>query len=100
MEYTDGQKALFKTTFAARRRKQRFLAVPLIAIFIVFAVFRDRKQSELFGLSAAIWGPMFLILVAGAVIFSFVNWKCPACNKYLGKNTNPIFCSKCGVELQ
>ena len=100
MEYTDGQKALFKTTFATRRRKQRLLAVPLIAIFIGFAVFRDRNQSELFGLSAAIWGPMFLLLVAGAVIFSFVNWKCPACNKYLGKNTNPIFCSKCGVELQ
>ena len=100
MEYTDMQKAQFKTTFATRRRKQRFLAVPLIALFIGFAVFRDRNQSDFFGFSAAIWGPTFLLLVVGAVIFSFVNWKCPACNKYLDKNTNLIFCSKCGVELQ
>jgi hypothetical protein len=41
MEYTDGQKAQFKTTFAARRRKQRLLAVLLIAVFMGFAVFRD-----------------------------------------------------------
>lgn len=100
MDYTDGQKAQFKITFAARRRKQRLLAVPLIALFIGFAVVRDRNQGELFGFSVAVWGPIFVLLVAGAVIFSFVNWKCPACNRYLGKSANPTFCSKCGVALR
>jgi len=40
------------------------------------------------------------VLVAAAVIFSFANWRCPACNGYLGRGINPKFCSKCGTELR
>ena len=100
MEYTEGQKVQFKSMFAARRLKQRVLTALLIGLFIGFAALGDRNQDEVLGYSAAIWAPMFFLIVAGAVIFSFINWKCPACNKYLGKNTNPRYCSKCGIELR
>jgi len=33
-------------------------------------------------------------------VFSLYNWRCPACNKYLGKQRSPKYCSKCGVALQ
>ena len=45
-------------------------------------------------------GRVDVVLVAGALIFSFRNWRCPACNRYLGKQYSPKFCSKCGVVLQ
>jgi rRNA maturation endonuclease Nob1 len=33
------------------------------------------------------------------LIFSLFNWRCPSCNKYLGKAINAKFCAKCGVQL-
>ena len=32
--------------------------------------------------------------------FSFRNWRCPACNGYLGRSMSMNFCPKCGVELR
>jgi predicted RNA-binding Zn-ribbon protein involved in translation (DUF1610 family) len=34
------------------------------------------------------------------LVFSLRNWRCPACNKYLGKGTLPHYCPNCGVELR
>lgn len=100
MPYTSEQEAEFKTQFAARRKRQIILAVPLIAAVIAMAFVSESGPQELFGISSAVWGVMFLVLVAGALIFSFRNWRCPACDRYLGKQMSPKFCSKCGVVLQ
>lgn len=101
MEYTEGQKASFKQEFAARRRRQIMLAVPLVPIVVAVAVFADdRNRGAVFGMPASVVGPVFLALVAAAVLFSFRNWRCPACSKYLGKGMSPRFCPKCGVALQ
>jgi hypothetical protein len=98
MEYTDGQKASFKQEFAARRKRQLILAVPLLAVFIGFAVLADERNGGL--VPTAVVAPAFLLLVGGAFVFSFRNWRCPACDKYLGKGISPRFCPKCGVALQ
>ena len=101
MEYTEQQKASFKQQFAVRRQRQIILAVPLIAVFVGFALLSDRQNGgDVLGIPAALVAPVFLALVAGALIFSFRNWRCPACDKYLGKGMSPRFCPKCGVALQ
>ena len=100
MPYTSEQETEFKTQFAARRKRQIILAVPLIGAIIAVALVGDTDQQELLGLPSAAWGVGFFVLVAGALIFSFRNWRCPACDRYLGKQMNPKFCSKCGVVLQ
>lgn len=101
MEYTEVQKASFKQEFAARRKRQIILAVPLVAIVIAFAVLTDeRNGGTVLGMPAAVVAPAFLVLVVGALVFSFRNWRCPACDKYLGKGIGPRFCPKCGVALQ
>jgi hypothetical protein len=101
MEYTEGQKASFKQAFAARRKRQLILAVPLVAIFIGFAVLADQRNGgAVLGMPAAVVAPGFLVLVGAAIVFSFRNWRCPACDKYLGKGISPRFCPKCGVALQ
>ena len=43
----------------------------------------------------AVWFAM----VAGLLIFSWQNWRCPACDRYLGKYPGR-FCPKCGVPLR
>jgi hypothetical protein len=44
--------------------------------------------------------PLSFVLVAGALIFSLRNWRCPACNRYLGRTFNPRYCQGCGFELR
>lgn len=101
MQYTEEQKASFKQVFAARRRRQIILVVPLVAIILGFALLADdRKGGMVLGMPVAVAGPAFVVLVGAAVVFSFWNWRCPACAKYLGKGLGPHFCPKCGVALQ
>jgi len=101
MEYTEQQKADFRQQFRVRRQRQLILAIPLIALFVVFTVLSDEMRSgTVAGLPVSAAVPAFLILVAGAVVFSFQNWRCPACGRYLGKGLNPRFCQKCGAPLQ
>ncbi|KAF0138149.1 MAG: hypothetical protein FD122_3859, partial [Stygiobacter sp.] len=41
------------------------------------------------------------VAILGAyAIFSFKNWRCPACDKYLAKQTNPSFCPNCGAKYK
>lgn len=100
MEYTEHQKASFKQEFAARRKRQIIIAVPLVAIILGFAVFADERNDTVLGIRIDVAGPALLVLVGAAVVFSFRNWRCPACDKYLGKGLGPRFCPKCGVPLQ
>lgn len=100
MPYTGEQEAEFKRQFAVRRRRQFILAVPVFAAFILVVFVRHSDQQELLGLPAATWGVAFMVLVAGALMFSLRNWRCPACDRYLGRQRNPKFCPKCGVALQ
>jgi len=101
MEYTEEQKAAFRQQFAIRRKRQIILAVPLVALIVAFAVLTDEKSgSTVLGLPIAVVGPAFLVLVLGAIVFSVRNWRCPACDRYLGKGMSPRFCPKCGVSLQ
>jgi hypothetical protein len=100
MPYTSEQEAEFKQQFAGRRKRQRALAIPMIVAVVAAAAFRNSGTPDSLGISAAVWATAFLVLVVGALIFSFRNWRCPACDRYLGRQSNPKFCSKCGVVLQ
>jgi hypothetical protein len=101
MEYTEQQKETFKQQFAERRKRQILLAVPLVAIFLAFLFLTDEKNRvALPGVPPAVVGPAIVLAVVGALVFSFRNWRCPACDKYLGKGISPRYCPKCGVALQ
>jgi hypothetical protein len=99
MEYTEPEKSEFREEFKRRRSRQIFLAVPLIAMILLFAVLRGRKV-EIPGVPVSVLGPLFLALVVAALVYSLYNWRCPACNRYLGRDLSPRFCNKCGVNLQ
>ena len=101
MEYTEEQKAAFKEEFALRRRRQIYVAVPLVALGLAFAFLVDEKAGTApLGLPAGAVGPAFFGLVLAVLVFSWRNWRCPACDRYLGKGMSPKFCPGCGAELQ
>jgi len=99
MEYTEEQKASFKRQFSAKRRKQIIVAVPLIAVIILLALAGEESEKVVLGMSTAVWVLIAALIIVAGVVFSLYNWRCPACNKYLGKAMSPKFCVKCGVAL-
>jgi hypothetical protein len=100
MEHTEEQKREFKIQFATRRRRQLIATVPFIILIILFATINESTGLALGVIPISIFYSIFFIAIIGLLIFSFKNWRCPACNKYLGKAFNPSFCSKCGVGLK
>ena len=100
MEYTDQQLAEFKTEFARRKRNQFIAAAPVIAVILAFAFFERQLKQAFEGVSPAISGGVLILAFVGLLAFSLRNWRCPACNSYLGKSTSMKHCPKCGVVLK
>ena len=100
MEMTEDQKQEIQSVFKKRRARQIMASVPVVGIILAFAFLEDQVKSEVLGISAESVGIIFSVTVLFIVGFSLKNWRCPSCNKYLGKGINPKFCTKCGVQLQ
>ena len=100
MEFTEGQKAEFRNRFSIRRRRQLALSVPSILLIVGVLLAGGNRTFSVYGISSAVLAPILLCAILGMVGFSLVNWRCPACNRYLGKQMNPRYCSKCGIPLQ
>lgn len=82
-----------------RRKRQWLAAIPGIAAVLVVLLATDRTGGTLFGLSSTTLAVGAGARVVAYVLFSIRNWRCPGCDKYLGKNMNPSFCPSCGVKL-
>jgi hypothetical protein len=101
MTMTEQQKEEIKQVFRLRRKRQIILSIPLIFLVIALLFMEDKVNSgSVLGIPADTAGVGFFVFVIGSLLFSFRNWRCPSCNKYLGKRINPKFCSSCGVGLQ
>ena len=99
MQYTHEQSAGFKTEFARRRKRQILATIPFLVVVLAIAMASGKSSDQLLGLPVTIWGPVAAVVFIGTIAFAFQNWRCPACNKYLGKNWGPRFCPNCGVAL-
>ncbi len=100
MDYTEVQLAGFRADFARRRKNQWIVSIPIGAILLGFIFTQDRGANTIFGLSAPVGGPIVLASVLGVLLYSLRNWRCPACDRYLGRSLNPRFCPHCGVALR
>jgi ribosomal protein S27AE len=101
MTYTDDQKAAHRAEFASRRKRQLFVSIPLLVLMLGFMiVLDDKSKAPAFGLSPSVVVGVFALLMGGGLVFSLLNWRCPACGRYLGKHINPSFCHRCGVPLR
>lgn len=93
MEQTEYQKARIREEFATRRKRQLIAVVPVVALLAGGAWLGERAENTVY--------PFIMIgVVVLMLIFSFRNWRCPACDGYLGRGISPKFCSKCGAQLR
>ena len=93
MEQTEYQKARVREEFATRRKRQLIVTIPILLLLIGYVLLGERTENTAY--------PFILIgVVLVTLVFSFRNWRCPACDGYLGRGLNPKFCSKCGAQLR
>jgi hypothetical protein len=85
--------------FRRRRTRQLVVSLPALVPLVFFATRGDGQSVSILGFSESAVVGLFIVLVVGILIFSFFNWRCPSCDRYLGRGINPTFCSKCGVRL-
>ena len=83
-----------------KKRTRQFAALAPVVLAFIGLISVEGKSVGLFGLSPGMTLGVSFTLIIGVLIFSLLNWRCPACNRYLGKAFNPKFCSKCGVQLK
>ncbi len=96
--YTPKQQAEFKASFIEKQRYQVAIYVPLVGA-VALLVLSTRPDSDLWQEPGTmVLGTLALVLTT--VVFSWFNWRCPACARYLGRGLNPAECPKCGVELR
>ena len=69
-----------------KRKRNQIIGTIIVSIAMVVVIITEGNISP-------------VVIIIGVVIFSFKNWRCPNCNKYLGKSLSPKFCQHCGEEL-
>jgi uncharacterized membrane protein len=85
--------------FATRRARHLASLGILLVLFLGIAMLQDRRSDSV-GLSENASTAAIVVLLLGGAAFSFWNWRCPACSRYLGRTFNPRFCPRCGVALR
>jgi hypothetical protein len=87
-----------KREFALRKRRQIMVAIGVVPVIGLLLLSKGK-----WGPAVAITreaGPYLFGAILLAVGYSFWNWRCPACRKYLGKSLGPAFCAGCGAKLR
>ena len=108
MQLTEENKKEIKKTFRRKRNKQLRVFPLVIVLWCLLVVLTVQVRSgAIVGISFNTIVTLFFMIVIVAQVFTFINWRCPVCNKYLGgyldmgrPMTNPKFCPKCGTQLQ
>jgi hypothetical protein len=100
MDYTEQQKAEFKALFARRRRNQIAVAGPVVALMVLIVLTYELSGTTLLGVPMTVASTIAVVALVVVLLFSFRNWRCPACDHYLGRGFNPHFCPRCGAPLQ
>ncbi len=82
------------------RQNRQFIAIAA-ALFLVLLSAVIYKRPDLFGeVPKDILFGAQAVIIAAFVGFSYVNWRCPSCAKYLGYDINRSICRKCGARLR
>lgn len=82
------------------RQGRQFVAIAMSLVILVFLTLLYKRPDILGEFSRNTIFATQLLVIAAFVGFSALNWRCPSCNKYLGKDINKCVCKKCGTRLR
>src|SRR5437868_2016364 len=90
-----------KFSLAIRKAVMIALAVPILTVFAVMLLhYKGLLNVEEFGLPENyLYGGGFAMILVG-VIPIFIIWRCPGCGSYLGRETSPKECQRCGARFR
>ncbi len=85
--------------FRKRRTRQQFaIAVTLLCMVLLVLVYR---RPDLFTeVPKSLISAAQIFLIGVFIVFTAINWRCPACKKYLGADIAKGRCPRCGARLQ
>lgn len=86
--------------FSAILTRQKIVGIIFFVIFTPLLIVRYFLPGESDIISGNIGLILILFFIATTTLYSRYNWKCPNCNKYLGKNVINHSCPNCGVRLK
>jgi hypothetical protein len=94
---TDPYQAIkIRVRFQQRRKRQVLIGVLSACLLVlVMAMRRDTALRQRYGR----YVPAAAIVMLGMAGYSFWNWRCPACGKYLGRALSVRFCRNCGAKF-
>ena len=97
MEKRDEQ--AIRREFTVRQTRQ-IIAIAL-ALFFVALLAVIAARPDLFGnYSKVSLTALQVLFVIVFISFTFFNWRCPSCRKYLGSDINKRVCKRCGARLR
>lgn len=80
---------------------QKNIRLPAMLILFFFMYVGLSSEEYVFGLSKFPMLVFCLIAIPTIIFFHFFNWRCPSCNKYLGRiNPELEHCPHCHIQLQ
>ena len=85
--------------FALRQARQ-FLAIGITLVLLLILVMLYKNPDLLGTFTKETIFAFQSIVIAAFIGFSAVNWRCPACGKYLGNNINRHRCKHCETRLR
>jgi hypothetical protein len=101
MEYTEQQKEEIKEQYARRRRTQYLLSGAAIVLAISLGLWGGTRSHGGEAKIDPVYIGLFFAFLLFLVVFSFRNWRCPACGAMFGRSTWRMnFCPRCGVALR
>lgn len=83
-----------------RKRRKRQLLVSLPAILAILGAGALGGGSGSIGVPQVLAATALVVVILSMFVFSFLNWRCPSCDAYLGRSMNPRHCSACGARLR
>jgi hypothetical protein len=81
------------------RRLRQIRAIAAAMLLIIFLAVIYNRPGPFGNLSKNTIFSLQVMVIAAFFGFTSVNWRCPSCNKYLGRNINKQGCRKCGTRL-
>lgn len=81
------------------RQSRQFMAIGVALVLLLLSAL-VYTRSDVFGMvpKTIIFLSQLIVIVA-FIGFSGLNWRCPACKKYLGSDIRRRVCKSCGVRL-
>lgn len=89
-----------KQEFRKRKIRQILLIIPFVVIVFLIVLNSNSENQLLEGMSNEHLLLTNFVYVVLGFIFTLINWRCPHCKRFPGKDINPKFCAMCGAELR